>query len=684
MALKTDWLPQNDSLDRELFAHHIIKSIHSSFLKVDESIVIGICGSWGSGKTTFLTYIENAINRIYENNKGIYKIVHFNPWETVSQDDLQRSLLESIINNLKTLKWKENIKTADETIKKYLRYLNYLKFARHVHPIAKNIIDAVEQYEKKVVISSPDELKAEINSLIKSNEIKLYVIIDDLDRLEPAEVLAVFRAVKLNAAFANTVYFIAYDKQVVIESLKKHYSENAEQYLEKIVQADFAIPEIRNEQIENIFFTHLKDLLKQLSVIVDDPEIFKIWKYAGFRNYFRTIRDVKRYFNSLSLSLPNIISEVNLTDFISLEAIKVFDYKGYVLLFDTYKEIQRKGSFGNFKFDSETVKLFTNSITRSIVEALFKINPIFQHTKDSLNQKKINNPEFFERYYTLHIASTDISETMLSTFLTKGSNKINILNEALSLGKINNLLRRISDTQIGSHFKVTEDYDSFYALLHFGDNNDLKLNDSTMEHLWYAYFNLARIMKPQTEAAKRAVKEIFCRTDPYQPARAYFNYCIILFSEQNRLSAEFDKTMLEQLNISINHLKKTFLAHLKGNIENCFISIDQRNKGASFHTVVYAYGKYLPEVYIQTLEKYISSSHVLSFIVKNYLIHFGSNGTNVSFRLNLDYKKIMVPDNIFSRFFEELRKIQKGVLEEDDYLAIQYFIKHSPIDIGSK
>lgn len=678
MPLQSDWIPNEDYLDREIFANQIILSLQSSFKKVEESIVIGICGSWGSGKTTFLKFIENAIHQTNINSYARYKIVHFNPWEITSQDDIERNLLESIINNIESLQWKDNIKTADETLKKYLRYLNYLKFVKHVHPIAKNIIDAIDEYGKKVVIASPKDLKREINSLLEANEIKLYVIIDDLDRLEPSEVLAVFKAVKLNAAFLNTFYFIAYDKKVVIESLRKQYSENAEQYLEKIVQADFNIPEIRNEQVENIFFETLKNLLYQLNAKVDDPEVFKIWKYAGFKNYFRTLRDIKRYFNSLSLSLPNIITEVNLADYISLEAIKVFDYQGYLLLFETYKEVQRKGSFSEIKFDNEILKLFTNPISRSLIEALFKLNPIFQHNRASLNKKKLNDPEFFERYYTLHIASTDISESMLATFLTNGSNKMNILNEALSLGKIDNLLRRISDTQIGSHYKVTEDYDCFYALLQFGDNNDLRLKDSTVEYLWHAYFNLAKIMKPHSEAAKQAVKELFCRTDPYQPARAYFNYSILLFSEQERLSFEFDKTMLEQLNLSINQLKKTFLIHLKANIENCIISIDQRKNGASFHTIIYAFGKYLPEDYIQMLEKYLSSSQVLTFIVKNYLIHTGSNGTNLSYRLNSDFKNIMVPDIIFSRFFEQLQKIQKGTLEEDDYIVIQYFIKHSP------
>jgi predicted KAP-like P-loop ATPase len=110
---------------------------------------------------------------------------------------------------------------------------------KHIHPVASKIVDAVDEYNKKVSAVSVDDLKKKINDLIAEKQVKLYIFLDDLDRLEPEEVVNIFKTIKLNANFLNTYFFVSYDKKVVIHSLTKQFGENSADYLEKIVQVDF-------------------------------------------------------------------------------------------------------------------------------------------------------------------------------------------------------------------------------------------------------------------------------------------------------------------------------------------------------------------------------------------------------------------------------------------------------------
>jgi hypothetical protein len=78
----------------------------------------------------------------------------------------------------------------------------------------------------------------------------------------------------------------------------------------------------------------LASLLKQGMISKPDidqfnDEITHLYR-SNMSKLFKDLRDVKRYINSLSSSLPPIVGEVNLTDFFLLEAIKVF----YLELYD--------------------------------------------------------------------------------------------------------------------------------------------------------------------------------------------------------------------------------------------------------------------------------------------------------------------------------------------------------------
>ena len=63
------------------------------------------------------------------------------------------------------------------------------------------------------------------------------MIIDDIDRLTPQEILAVFQLVKATADFPNVTYLLVYD-EVAVSSALESANFDAQGYLEKIVQVN--------------------------------------------------------------------------------------------------------------------------------------------------------------------------------------------------------------------------------------------------------------------------------------------------------------------------------------------------------------------------------------------------------------------------------------------------------------
>lgn len=66
-----------DILDRKKFASQIRKII--KHYENEECLTLGIMGSWGSGKTSFINMIfdQNEDNIL---NKKEFKVMRFNPW----------------------------------------------------------------------------------------------------------------------------------------------------------------------------------------------------------------------------------------------------------------------------------------------------------------------------------------------------------------------------------------------------------------------------------------------------------------------------------------------------------------------------------------------------------------------------------------------------------------------------
>ncbi|WP_440831025.1 KAP family P-loop NTPase fold protein [Pseudomonas fragariae (ex Marin et al. 2024)] len=101
---------EEDRLDRADFAQRLAWAVSS--WKNQESLVISLTGSWGSGKSS----IKNMAVEQLANNQGC-QVIEFNPWQWSGQDKLSSAFFEEVSRVVQ----RDDPSDADKKLAKVLR-----------------------------------------------------------------------------------------------------------------------------------------------------------------------------------------------------------------------------------------------------------------------------------------------------------------------------------------------------------------------------------------------------------------------------------------------------------------------------------------------------------------------------------------------------------------------------------
>lgn len=309
----------------------------------DESLVIGLEGQWGQGKTSIinmaLTHVKSSGT---EDEEPIVFI--FNPWYFSNQNQLIQKFFDEFKIVLNNYVDDTNLKSKiDSLINRLIPPI--IGLAAIVDPQrTEALIHNVQYFEGD---PSPEEslesIKKDINEIIRSTiDRKIIIIIDDIDRLVPLEIRQIFKLVKLIADFPKTVYILSFDREVVVKALNDKDSNLGEQYLQKIIQIPFEVPEINKVDIEEVLFQQIDEIIID-SDNFDQTHWWNLYSSA-LKYYFNNIRDVKLYINALKFNYSIIKNEVNTADFLAILTIQLFEN-------DIYKSIRDNKDFFAGKYN---------------------------------------------------------------------------------------------------------------------------------------------------------------------------------------------------------------------------------------------------------------------------------------------------------------------------------------------
>ncbi len=415
----------DDRLGREPFATQIANGIVNSFSDNHESLVIGINGQWGAGKSTLVNFVVQKIEDLTKDEEHKPVIIRFNPWMFSGQKELQTIFLGELYNQLNQLSG-----TIKQIAEKVEPILNKITWVKYIHSGAgefvKDAKKALEEFNKTGKLSL---LKKELNKSIEDAKLKIYITIDDIDRLTPNEVTEIFQLVKLNANFANTVFILCYDYDVVVSALKSKFGDNGEKYLEKIVQVDYTLPKVSQSVVQKIFIEEVEALFPKNIELTRELKEFAE-SDTLLQNYFQTLRDVYRFINAVKLRLEEICDEVNIKHFMLVEALRIFDKSAYEFI-PSHKESLMKSEAQqvaySYKIDSSKVKLKEmdsykqlKSTAKLIINELFNLgNEIMNYSlpRQYSIEKGVFNKYYFDNYFSLSIPQGSISEKEYQSFI---------------------------------------------------------------------------------------------------------------------------------------------------------------------------------------------------------------------------------------------------------------------------
>lgn len=364
----------DDLLERKTFSKHLANSILN--WKDKESIVIGLLGKWGLGKTSLLNL---TIDSMTQEEKQKLEIIKFNPWSLSESDNLLENFIAEITSTLNKNKVKN--KKLINKLEYYSQLLSLTTHSEKNNELSSSIIAlfgflgvSASQFNwfgfsdneliktiifwismiglgasvililiKRVLSllklrnnyfkKSVTDTKNEIIDLLSKSKKKLLIIIDDIDRLSSKEIKQIFRIIRTNTDFPNTIYLCAFDRTVIEKNLEEQPGINGSDYLEKIIQVNFTLPLTSRNQLNNYLLKLLDEVILEYPSSVQ--EFFEKTQYwtrifqAGFNHYFESIRDIKRYINVLNFNFTQVINkgniEVNPIDFCVIEAIRLFE-----------------------------------------------------------------------------------------------------------------------------------------------------------------------------------------------------------------------------------------------------------------------------------------------------------------------------------------------------------------------
>ncbi|SDL39181.1 KAP family P-loop domain-containing protein [Arthrobacter sp. ov407] len=195
---------------------------------------------------------------------------------------------------------------------------------------------AVSETVKEFLPSkSWDSAFDDLATAIQQASVKILVVVDDVDRLQPKELLLLMKTVRLLGRFPRVNYLLAYDRYSTISTLRIALGTDrpaAEDYLEKIVQYPLDLPAPQQRFLQKIVFGALGPILDRASANVFGPTA----KYR-FESFYRdhmwtslsTPRACHRFALQAKTFLPLSGGNVDAADFFALTFLRLF----YALLF---------------------------------------------------------------------------------------------------------------------------------------------------------------------------------------------------------------------------------------------------------------------------------------------------------------------------------------------------------------
>lgn len=390
----------------------------------EHPLTLGLAGPWGSGKTTILNELASRLRR-----RG-YVVVQFDAWNFREPAQVVDGYFRSLETALRDWAFLPGLRTTIG------------KLARGVSSAAS---DRLGRLTALVYPTTPtktvNELRADISDALRSLDRPVIVIVDDLDRLDEAELIAALRSIRLIAEL-RLVHVIAYDRAEVARLLfpSDATGTRARDYMAKIINVELAMPvSARDRQVALLNF-EMRGLWDALG-----PEEARQLEgklrgglLSAVLRLLPTPRDIKRVVAATAWMWDRLAPHVNLLDLFLLNLIQcrcpaVYDSivarpEWFIRLRwgDDVELVARQAEH------EAAAKNYADELRREspdgeatirILKEMFPGNGAFSRAStvvtapEARRAHRIFHPDVFGRYFRLGLRRNEISESVVEQTL---------------------------------------------------------------------------------------------------------------------------------------------------------------------------------------------------------------------------------------------------------------------------
>jgi len=487
-----------DMLDRGILVNDLYNTI-TKCCTIDK-LVIGLEGSWGSGKTTIINILKEKIN---QNNKEIIIIDDFDPWIYNDEKSLFKAMFDHLMKKL-------NVNFSIKELNNFMESMVNIVFADEKYKGTLSILNS-----KINDIDSIDKIKKIVNNYLFLNGKRILFIIDNIDRADKDNLLFIFKLISKVFDFNKTTYLLSYDEERTKNIFKEDLNIDFE-YLKKVIQVTVKIDKIHPAILKDIVNKSISNILFENNTDIVDIELYGNY-FDHVSKLIHDLRDLKRYINSIIIFNNYKVEFLNKRDRLLLGIIKtenislyneIWRSKKYFISEDTdlFEELYiyddenfNKDILTYFKllFSTTNYDIYKELLgkifpyVQKYIEGKTEFRPIYNGIimpKDKVNyissitEKRIYNAKYFDLYFTQCQNEFSLIDTYMNNFIKV----INNHEEIKIIDKYKELTTLYVDVRQKFIFEVLEyniekiNKDKLYILLIL-IYNDITQYDNTSE-----------------------------------------------------------------------------------------------------------------------------------------------------------------------------------------------------------
>ena len=448
-----------DLLGRAFFSKQLAKALYEC--DANDGLVIGLFGEWGSGKTSVLNMTMNEIKNMGEKSENKPLIVTFSPWNYSDKDNLTRLFFHRLITRIEGQDNQVKKKELGEKLKKYVNILDGLALV----PVFGNALAAVlkgfarDWVNKLLEVPDLDKAKEDLEVILKESEQKLIVVIDDIDRLTNSQIRDVFHLAKQVGNFPNIVYILSMDREIVCRALQEIHNIDGNEYLEKIVQVPFEIPQISKSKVQDYLLNQLNQIVNEKSndIMIDS----NYW--GGVLNhcvtpYINNLRDVNRLINIFKFKYEALYQEVNVEDMIGITTLEVLEPKLYKWIYSNKDILCNSNNYKIFKTNEGAIEYrnryydefkdmdispnesirFVSTMFPAFAKEINEYQGSYQSNADNKKKMRICDAEKFDIYFRHDLDSVEVSRNTIKDCIHTFNEKelVSVIDEINEKGNI--------------------------------------------------------------------------------------------------------------------------------------------------------------------------------------------------------------------------------------------------------